>query len=148
MPETQHPAPAAAASGWRLVDHQTGAVVVGNLRLATRWLSRLIGLQFHRRLPPDSGLLLAPCDSIHTCFCFFPLDVMFLSGDGVVLHVRSAVRPWRLLLPVKRAHCVLETNVGQLALAAGDRLALAGDTAAALPQPLRDFPIYDDREPP
>ena len=34
------------------------------------------------RWPSDAGLLLVPCNSVHTCFVRFPVDVVFLDGDG------------------------------------------------------------------
>ena len=76
------------ASTWRLVSKTTGKTVVAQLRIADGFWSRLAGLQFRRPLPSDAGLLLVPCNSVHTCFVRFPVDVVFLDGSGCVLAVR------------------------------------------------------------
>jgi len=65
--------------------------------------SRFKGLQFRKYLPPGCGLLLVPCPSVHTFFLRFPIDVLLLDRAGQVLAVRRAVRPWRLVLPVRHS---------------------------------------------
>lgn len=134
--------------GWQLCERTTSHVIVPDLRLAVTFGARFVGLQFRRSLPVGSGLLLAPCNSVHTCFCFFAMDVAFLSHEGVVLSIRHGLQPWRLVAPVKQARYVLETTAGQLTLAVGDRLALAGSTSQAVPKLLRDFPSCDWKENP
>lgn len=135
-------------SGWQLCERATSKVIVHDLRLAASFWPRFVGLQFRRSLPEESGLLLAPCNSVHTCFCFFALDVVFLSRDGVVLNIHRALRPWRLVSPVKQARYVLETAAGKLTLAVGDRLALAGPASVPVPKHLRDFPSCDRKATP
>ena len=134
------------AGGWQLCERATSKVIVPNLRLAVGFWTRFVGLQFRKSLPLGSGLLLAPCNSVHTCFCFFPMDVVFLSREGIVLEVRRALRPWRAVSPVKNARYVLETMPNQTELAKGDALALAGPASASTPRVLRDFPLCDLRE--
>ena len=83
------------AGTWRLVSETTGKTVVANLTIADGFWSRLVGLQFRRPLASDAGLLLVPCNSVHTCFVRFPLDVVFLDDHGIVSAVRRNLRPWR-----------------------------------------------------
>ena len=75
----------------------TGELVVARLEVADRFWSRLLGLQFRRSLPPDAGLLVKPCGSIHTCFLRFAIDAVFLDADGRVLAVRRNIKPWRFV---------------------------------------------------
>jgi uncharacterized membrane protein (UPF0127 family) len=134
------------ANGWQLCERTTSKVIVPDLRLAVNFWTRFVGLQFRKSLPLGSGLLLAPCNSVHTCFCFFAMDVVFLSRDGIVLEVRRSLRPWRAVSPVKNARYVLETMPGQTDLANGDALALVAPASAPMPKVLRDFPLVDPRE--
>ena len=62
---------------WRLLSETTGKTVVARLTIAGGFWSRLAGLQFRRPLPSDAGLLLVPCNSVHTCFVRFAVDVVF-----------------------------------------------------------------------
>ena len=61
--------------------------------VARSFRARLLGLAFLRRLPPDCGLLIPRCSSVHTFGMRFALDVVFLDGDGEVL--RGPARTWR-----------------------------------------------------
>jgi len=113
---------------YKLVVRGTGRCVVARLRLATTWFQRLKGLQFRRTIPADAGLLLAPCNSVHTCFVFFALDIALIDAKGTVLAVHRKVRPWRAILPLRGAHSVLEVSAGRLSVEPGDTLAIAVDT--------------------
>ena len=100
------------AGTWRLVSETTGKTVVAQLRIADCFGSRLVGLQFRRPLPSDAGLLLVPCNSVHTCFVRFPVDVVFLDDRGRVLAVRHDLRPWRLAFGPRKTHAALEMTTG------------------------------------
>jgi uncharacterized membrane protein (UPF0127 family) len=93
---------------WRLFERGTARLVVERLELACGFWSRFAGLQLRPRPPRGSGLLLAPCSSIHTCFLRFAIDVVMLDESGRVLEVRRGVRPWRAVLPGRRTFAILE----------------------------------------
>jgi uncharacterized membrane protein (UPF0127 family) len=76
----------------------------------------------HRRAWADTdGLLIRPCNSIHTFFMRMPIDVVFATREGVVLDVSPARPPWRVGPIVWRAAWVLELPAGAIA-ASGTRL--------------------------
>ena len=62
-------------------------------------------------LPPDLGLELAPCRSIHTFGMRFALDLIWLDGAGQVVRVDAAV-PRRRLRTCLRARSVIEVRGG------------------------------------
>jgi hypothetical protein len=107
---------------WRLVSETTGKPVVAQLRIAAGFWSRLAGLQFRRPLPSGAGLLLVPCNSVHSCFLRFPIDVVFLDGHGAVLAIRRNLRPWRLAWGPHKSHAVLEFPAGSADLQLGEKL--------------------------
>lgn len=106
----------------QLVERQTGRVVVPRLEVADGFWHRFLGWQF-RRLPPlGHGLLLVPCQSIHTCWMRFAIDVAAVDRAGRVLEVRRAVRPWRAALLPLATHAVLEMPTGTLGIEPGEQL--------------------------
>jgi uncharacterized membrane protein (UPF0127 family) len=89
------------------------ATVAGReVRLATGFRARLLGLAFLDLDEAGSGLLILRCSSIHTFGMRFPLDVLFLDGDGAVLAARRDVSP-RRVVSCRRASEVLEVPAGQ-----------------------------------
>ncbi len=119
-----------------LVDERTGSTVVEELELADGYWSRLAGLQFRAELPPNRGLLLVPCRSLHTHWMRFPIDVATLDEDGFVLEVFENVRPWRIVMPKRRSHAVLETAAHRLTVQVGSRLVVPEASRATVPRSL------------
>lgn len=92
-----------------------GEVLAARASLAVRFGDRLIGLMGRASLPPDGGLWLEPCNSVHMWFMRFPIDVVFASGDLRVLDVVPALQPWSMTLPRRHARVALELPVGTIA---------------------------------
>jgi uncharacterized protein len=70
------------------------------------------GLLGRRGLESGEGLLLRPASSVHTLFMRFPIDVVFLGGDGEVLKVARRVPPWRTV-GCRGAKAVVELPAGE-----------------------------------
>jgi uncharacterized membrane protein (UPF0127 family) len=104
-----------------------GRVVCEQLLVAARPLQRLRGLLGRRSLPEAEGILLRPAGSIHTYFMRFPIDVVFLDRDLVVVGIEPELAPWRMA-GRRGAKSVVELAAGQCerrGIAVGDHLALA-----------------------
>ena len=84
---------------------------VDHVVIADNYFSRLRGLMFRKEMGMEAGLLLKNCGSIHCCFMFFPIDVIYLNNRMEVLKVET-VRPWRVGSLVKGAKHVLEVAQG------------------------------------
>lgn len=80
-------------------------------KVADTHLSRLRGLIGRRRLGPNEGLWLAPCQGIHTIGLYFPIDVVYLGLGGEVVHLVENVSPFRITPFRRNAHSVLELPV-------------------------------------
>ncbi len=107
---------------FQLVRQCDGQVLLPELKLAVSYWSRLAGLQFQRQLKPQQGLWLAPCSSLHTCFMRFPIDVVMLDAQQVVVGCKRKLRPWRICICPRGTKAVVETAVGAIEVAVGDRL--------------------------
>ena len=88
--------------------------------------TRRTGLLKHKRLEPGQGMWIVPCESIHTFFMKFPIDVVYIDRRHRVRKVRENVPPWRLSACLL-AHSVLELPAGtaeQTQTRPGDQLSL------------------------
>lgn len=85
---------------------------------------RMRGLLGRRALAAGEGLLITPCNAIHTLFMRFPIDVFFLDRENRVVKILRAVPPFRYAM-APGAAAVLETRAGEADLTGigtGDRL--------------------------
>lgn len=57
---------------------------------------RMKGLLGKKELKKGQALVLKPCNSIHTFFMRFPIDVLFVDKDNRVIEAISKVQPFRL----------------------------------------------------
>ncbi|HOJ77786.1 MAG TPA: DUF192 domain-containing protein [Bacillota bacterium] len=86
--------------------------LLSNIRLATTFLTRLRGLMFYQRMPQIDGLLFSPCNSIHTFWMRFAIDVIFMDRSGRILAVYEKLPPNRVTKTIKNAYYVLEAEAG------------------------------------
>ncbi len=101
-------------------------VLARSAEVADSSAKRRTGLLKHARLEPGQGLWIVPCESVHTFFMKFPIDLVYLDRRRRVRKVRHAVPAWRLSACLI-AHSVLELPAGtveQSGTEVGDELAI------------------------
>lgn len=89
--------------------------------------TRLRGLIGHRPLEAGEGMMIEPCNSIHTFFMGFPIDVLFVSEDGTVVGLAEERAPNRIGPIVREAKFVLELpaeTIAQTGTRVGDRVVI------------------------
>ena len=105
--------------------NQTRATVLAQAaEVADTSAKRRTGLLKHERLAPGEGLWIVPCESVHTFFMKFPIDLVYLDRARKVRKVRKAVPAWRLSICLS-AHSILELPAGVIettGTAVGDEL--------------------------
>ena len=119
----------------RIFNTTRGTLLAERAGEATSAWARMKGLLGRRELPVGEGLLIAPCNSIHMFFMRFPIDALFLDGDGAVVKLFAALPPWRATWVYPNARSVLELPAGVAAATGtveGDRLSFE---RTALPPP-------------
>jgi uncharacterized protein len=90
-----------------------GTVLASSLEVADTGPARNRGLLNRDGLPPDGGLWIVPCQSVHTFFMKFPIDLVYLDARKRVRKVRSAVGPGRISFCLT-AQSVIELPVGAI----------------------------------
>lgn len=79
------------------VHRDDGRGVLARCHLATSPLARTVGLLGTRWLPPELGLLIPRCTSVHTVGMRRPITCVWIGRRGRVLRVDELVLPWRLV---------------------------------------------------
>lgn len=92
----------------------TGELIATNVKGADNPYTRVMGLMFKPNMNGMGGLMLDPCNSIHTFFMRFPIDVVFINKENVVVKVHRSLPPWRMTWLYFKARKTLELPAGSL----------------------------------
>ena len=95
----------------RVVNQTRGRSLADRADIADTSAKRRTGLLKHERLEPGHGLWIVPCESVHTFFMKFAIDLVYVDKKNRVRKVRNAVPPWRLSVCLA-AHSILELPAG------------------------------------
>lgn len=98
----------------RVVHKESGAILGSRVEVATSLRRRTIGLMFRESMGEIDGLMVERCNSVHTCFQCFPMDVIFLSSDYTVVKVIRSMKTWRFTRMYLRARRALELPAGSV----------------------------------
>lgn len=94
--------------------NSSGITICKKMVMANSMFSRMKGLMFSTEFPDCDGLLLVPCNSIHTFFMLYPLDILFLDKNFKVIKSVYNLPPWRMTWIYFKAHQVLEMKAGTM----------------------------------
>ena len=110
-----------------LVRNQTrNTVLADSADVADTSAKRRTGLLKQDGLAPGHGLWIVPCESVHSFFMKFAIDLVYLDRKHKVRKVRHNMAPWRMSICLS-AHSILELPAGVLEATgtqAGDQLAI------------------------
>ena len=124
---TQQTTSARQANRFRVINATRDVALAESSKKAADPLSRGIGLIGRKGLPAGGGLIIQPCKSV-TSFCMrFPIDVLFVDGEGKVCHLMHHMVPWRNSKIVRASKYVVELPSGTLERTGtqlGDRIEL------------------------
>ena len=93
--------------------HAVTESVICLASVADTFLTRFVGLQGRRTLPPDAGMWIMPTRAIHTLGMRFAIDAVALDCDLRVLEVCEHLAPWRVATFQVTPHSVLELAAGR-----------------------------------
>jgi uncharacterized membrane protein (UPF0127 family) len=101
-------------------------ILASSVEVASSSYERRKGLLGRATLAPQEGLWIVPCESVHTFFMKFSIDLIYLDRSLKVKKIRSNVPPWRLSACLT-AHSVIELAPGSIKTSQtspGDQLGL------------------------
>jgi uncharacterized protein len=128
------PRPSAHPTLRKALNSTRGTILAAKLQLAGTGETRRKGLLGRESLLPGEGLWIAPCESVHTFFMRFAIDLVYLDKKHRVRKLKSAVGPWRVSACFT-AHSVLELPAGTIEITetrCGDTVEIV--SAPELPQ--------------
>ena len=105
--------PAAPDQHLLVTNPARATVLATRLEVADSGPKRNKGLLGREGLASGGGLWIVPCESVHTFFMRFPIDLVYLDRKNTIKKVKSAVGPWRLSACLS-AHSVLELPAGTI----------------------------------
>jgi uncharacterized membrane protein (UPF0127 family) len=130
MNSTQQPVPETRLTVTNLT---RGTVLATCLEMADSGPKRNKGLLGRKALAVGEGLWIIPCESVHTFFMQFSIDLVYLDRKNAVRKIRHSVPPWRLSACLS-AHSILELPAGTIGATQtqpGDTLEFASATPPA-----------------
>jgi len=113
----------------RIINLTRGQALATAGRVADGFWSRLRGLIGSKPLVPGEGLVIVPCNAIHTHFMGFPIDVLYVSASQEILAIDHALPPWRFGRIHRGVRFVVELPAGVAGAAntqVGDQLQVEG----------------------
>jgi len=119
----------AAATGYAF-NRTRNAYLATRLSVAETHWSRLRGLmgKAAASFPAGDGLWILPSRGVHTLAMKFPIDVLYLDANKLVVHVERNLKPWRVARVSMRTASVLEFPANTLQssrTAVGDEIEIA-----------------------
>jgi uncharacterized membrane protein (UPF0127 family) len=105
------------------------------MELADSGPRRNKGLLGRKGLSPGGGLWILPCESVHTFWMQFPIDLVYLDRKKRIKKLRSDVHPWRLSACLS-AYSILELPSGTIRntqTEVGDTLEFSSASPGELP---------------
>ncbi|MBF0265286.1 MAG: DUF192 domain-containing protein [Gammaproteobacteria bacterium] len=109
----------------QLIDFTTKHMILDSLFVTESSLERMQGLLGKKKLTHSDGLLILPCNSVHTFFMKYSIDVVYLNKLGEILKIVPSLKPWRLSFCLRAASTLELTKdaAASLNLHIGQKLA-------------------------
>ncbi len=99
-------------------------IYIKDIQYANTFTSRLKGYMFVKR-PKYTAIVIYPCNSIHTFFMKFAIDVLFLDKSMVVIETKYNMIKNKIVPPIKDSVYVVEAKAGTFTeVSIGDTISL------------------------
>lgn len=98
----------------KIINAAKNTVLADNTLIAGSPIKRMLGLLGRREFKPGEAIIIKPCNSIHTFFMRFAIDVMFLDRENKVVKAIPNFRPFRLSGIYFSAHTAIELPAGTI----------------------------------
>ncbi|MEW6593009.1 MAG: DUF192 domain-containing protein [Candidatus Hadarchaeota archaeon] len=102
----------------QLLNQTTGKPVARKTEVADTFWKRFRGLMMRRRLAEGGGMLFKFGNpgryGIHMFFMRFPIDLVYLDSDFLVVELKEKIKPWRIYRPKNKASYLVELPAGTI----------------------------------
>jgi uncharacterized protein len=98
----------------KAVNLSNGAEIANEIAKAHSFFTRFKGLMFSKSLPEGHGLHIQPCQSIHTFFMNYPIDVLYLNKEYEIVGLQESFQPSKIGQVYKNGYSVLELPPGSI----------------------------------
>ena len=112
---------------YRIMADGSNCLLSDHIRTADSFFGKLFGLMFSAPLKESEGLLIDSCNSIHTFWMRYPIDILFLDSGNRVIRFFEDLKPFRVTPFIRGAAKAVELKSGSVnacLIKAGDRLKL------------------------
>ncbi len=109
----------------KLTNQTKKSLLAKNVLLADSFAKRSKGLLGKKSFKKENTLWIKRCQSIHTFFMSFSLDIIFVDKDLKVTNIYLDLKPWRVTPYAFKAKSVFEFTAGTIkpeTIAIGDQL--------------------------
>ncbi len=96
----------------KIINQTKNTILAEDVIMADTPLKRIKGLLGRKEFKKGQAIILRPCNSIHTFFMRFPIDVLFVNREFKVIGLKSCVKPWRISPIYWRAKFAVELPCG------------------------------------
>jgi hypothetical protein len=98
----------------KIINKTKNTVLAEGVTIADTLVTRIKGLLGRRDFRPGEALIIKPCNSIHTLFMHFSIDVLFVNKHHRVIKAISSLPPGRLTFIYFNAAFVIELPSGTI----------------------------------
>ena len=96
----------------KIINETKEIVLAESAILADTPFKRIKGLLGRKFLEDKEALIIKPCNSIHTFFMNFPIDVLFVDKKNKIIKIITGLKPFRLSPIYILSSYVVEFPVG------------------------------------
>ena len=97
---------------YKILNSSNDITLLEDASLADSYFTRLKGLLGKSSLKDDEGLIIKPCNSVHTIGMKFSIDIAFVDKNNVIIHIIKDMVPGKLSSIVKKSSYVIESKGG------------------------------------
>lgn len=110
---------------YKILNLSKGTVFLEDVIIAKSFFARLKGLLGKDNLEEDEGIIIKPCNSVHTIGMKLTIDVAFVDKNNKVIHIISEMPPGKFSPIIRGGVYAIEARAGTIErkqLNIGDKL--------------------------
>ena len=96
----------------KIINLNKNSILAEEILLADNFLTRLRGLLGFKCFNKNQAMVLRPCNSVHTFFMHFSIDVLFVDKDNKVVKIVRNMKPFKATMICLKSKFVIEFPVG------------------------------------